>query len=381
MTKKLSGLLFLLSLLAVGVLVLCRGGYGPLRHAFMAKTDQAEKVEQAVSQQIPNLDFLRRMRVMLSYIGGNKEQNGVFIGDNTLMLDVQPAGQKIIDNNITSVIELSQRFERPSFLMLIPTACAIQQSKVPYNSVAPLYDQKSLIDEVYRRMAGNVTVINVYPTLFNHQKEYLYYRTSNAPTGLGGYYIYSVAASKLGQAKPRGIEQFDVEHIDHSYYGDLYNISPYRAVEPDRVSIYLFSGWQRSYIMNHYDKSGQVKRYYTIYPRYKEEISGSMEVILGGVSPVVDIEVSNSQYNKRLLVLGDKSMQSYLPFLLIHYNRITFVDTANVSPDLLSRIDPESYNQVLFAYSVDKFVGEDVLSAMSRFAAPVSVQKTTKKAT
>ena len=39
---------------------------------------------------------------------------------------------------------------------------------MPYDSIAPLYNQPQLIDDVYRRVSGHVTAINVYPTLFNH---------------------------------------------------------------------------------------------------------------------------------------------------------------------------------------------------------------------
>lgn len=369
MAKRLTGLLFALMLAAVPLWLLLSGGFQGLRDDL-----RKESVEKAFSDRFPGADALERLRIAMKYVGGSKEQNGVFIADDMLMLNMKPSGQDVIDSNITRVIELSLRFGKTSYLMLIPTSSAIQQSKVPYNSLAPSYDQRALIDAIYRRMAGNLSVIDVYPTLFNHQSEYIYYRTDNAPTGMGGYYIYTVAAKKLG-FQPRGIEQFDVEHIDYDYHGDLYNMAPYSAVTPDRVSTYVFSRSRRGYTMTHYDSIDMSRRYYTLYPEFRRQLGNSMEVVLGGVSPIVDIEVENSQYNKQLLIFGDHTMQSYLPFLLVHYSRVTFVETAQVTSELLTKINPKDYSQILFAYSVDRFVSGEQLAALGRFAVPAAVQK------
>lgn len=367
MAKKFAGLFFLLALTIAPLLAALSGGIGA---ALSGKTPS-----QALKACFPGADYLRAMRIAISYMGGSKEQNGVFITEEMLMLDVRPEGQDVIESNISSVIELASRFERPSYLMLIPTACAIQQSKVPYNNFTPVYDQRQLIDEVYRSMAGNLTVIDVYPTLFNHQNEYIYYHTDNSPTGLGGYYIYAAAAQKLGQANPRGIEQFDAEHIDHDYYGDLYQMSPYRKVKPDRVSTYIFASWGREYTVTHYDADGGIRRYFTLYPRFKQALGSSKDVILGGVSPMVRIDAENAGQNRSLLIFGDETMQSYLPFLLTHYSHVTFVETAQVTPELLRTVDPEDYSQILFAYSVNHFVGSEQMASMSRFAAPAAVPK------
>ena len=57
-------------------------------------------------------------------------------------------------------------------------------------------------------------------------------------------------------------------------------------------------------------------------------------------------------------------MQSYLPFLLVHYPKVTFVDTASISPSLLEQVDVSRYNQILFAYMADSFIDSDQLSIL-----------------
>lgn len=366
MLKQLWGVGILLMLLAVPVWMLNAGGYQPLKQALTAQENRAQHLEETVKSRMPGQRWLRNLQVEMAYWSGGKEQNDIFIGDNRLMRNVKPPeNADSLQNNTETVLKLAKEFERPSYLMLIPTACAVQQSEVPYNSVAPLYNQRALIDTIYQKMAGNVTAVDVYPTLFNHQSEYIYYRTDSSPSGMGGYYIYSALAPKLGISNVRGIEQFSVAHVDYSYLGDLYVLSPYHAVEADRVSTYQYSRSWHSYTMTHYDAQG-ARKYFTLYPEFKKELGDGMDIILGGTSPIVDIEMGNSLNNLRLLVLGDRSMQSYLPFLLNHYSRITFVDTAQITPEILENISLDRYSQVLFAYTVDQFMEQPQLETVAQ---------------
>ena len=371
--KKLAAICLVGLLFAAPLALLLNGGFRALSQS--SNPDPFDRVERTLARRLPGMNRLRRLRVSLSYAGGSKEQNGVFISsDGALMLDVQPADQKLATDNMLAMIDFAEEHQRPTYAMLIPTACAILQSKVPYAEVAPLYDQRQLIDDVYRRMAGRVTAIDVYPTLFNHQDDYIYYNTENNLTGLGGYYVYSTAAKRLGQVRVRGLEEFEVKHLDHAYYGDLYQLSPYREVKPDRVSAYSFSKFWRTYTVTKLDADGSSRRYYTLYPEYRAQLGGTMEVLLGGRAPITDIEIGSSDsannYNQRLLVFGDRSVLSYLPFLMVTYERVTVVDTSLATPELLAQVDVSQYNQVLFSYLVDSFAGADQLSMLERLPKP-----------
>ena len=195
--KKLTGTVFLRMLFAVPCLIAAGGGGRALLRAAGSIYAPLGKLETAMAEQFPAADRLRKLEVSFSYMGGQKEQNGVFISGDSLTLDVQPKSLSVINGNTLAMIDFADEHQIPSYVMLIPTACAVQQGKVPYDKVAPLYNQRQLIDDVYRRVSGHVTAIDVYPTLFNHQDEYIYYNTDNTITGLGGYYIYTAAAKNL----------------------------------------------------------------------------------------------------------------------------------------------------------------------------------------
>lgn len=353
MKDKIAGCIFLLILVSILTFLAVRLQSSLASDTTAFEMNSLQQADEMVAEQFPASNSLKLMQVALRYFGGNQQQNGVFICKDSLMLDVKPTDLTIANSNMQAIQKFVQKYERPSYLMLIPTASAIQQYKVP--SYAEIYDQKAFIDEAYRRMSGFVNSIDVYPTLFSHQDEYIYYRTDNTITGLGGYYVYSAASKKLGNWRVRGLEEFDVEHIDYDYHGDLYDRSPYRMINPDKVSAYIFSKYRRNYIVTHYDQAGP-RRYYSLYPYWKEELGGTMDVLLGGMSPVIDISITNSQQGSSLLIFGDRSIQSYLPFLLINYGHVTVVDTESVTADQLDSIHVKDYNQVLFAYSVDQFL-------------------------
>ena len=324
---------------------------------------------QVLDRQQESVTKLRQARFTLNYLGGNQEQNGIFLGsDGALMLNVQPQDQQIANRNLLGILDFLEDHQLPTYLMLIPTACAIRQSNVPYSDVAPLYDQRQLIDDIYRRASGQLTTIDVYPTLFRNQNEYLYYNTEHNLTGLGGYYVYSTAARRLGQARTRGIEEFSVHHLAEDYYGSLYLEAPYFNTTPDRVSTYTFSRFWRSYTMTKWDEDGP-RRYYTLYPQERQDLEGPMGVLFGGEAPITDILVESgdtaNNYNQNLLIFGDQSVFSYLPFLLASYERVTVVDTRLATQEQLSRLDTSQYGQVLCAYLVDQFLDQDQVSALA----------------
>ncbi|HIX66029.1 MAG TPA: hypothetical protein H9736_07240 [Candidatus Anaerotruncus excrementipullorum] len=324
--------------------------------------------DQVLEDRLSGATWLRQGRFALNGLGGNREQNGVFLGtDGALMLDVQPEDPQISNRNLLGILDFLEDHQRPTYLMLIPTACAIHQSKVPYSEVAPLYDQRQLIDSVYQRASGLVTTIDVYATLFRNQNEYLYYNTEHNLTGLGGYYVYVTAARRLGQSHPRGIEEFSVHHLAEDYYGSLYLRAPYANVTPDRVSAYSFSQFWRTYTMTKWDEEGP-RRYYTLYPQERQALEGPMEVLFGGEAPITDIQVksgdSANNYNQTLLIFGDQSVYSYLPFLLASYERVTVVDTRLATREQLSLLEVSQYSQVLFSYLADQFLNQDQTSLL-----------------
>ncbi|MFR9190296.1 MAG: DHHW family protein [Anaerotruncus massiliensis (ex Togo et al. 2019)] len=363
MSKKLSGVVFLAAVFAVPLFLLLRGGGRPLWDAVAGESGTFAKLEQAFAERFPSSDALRRLQVSLNYMGGGKEQNGVFISGDSLTLDVQPKSLSVINDNTLAMIDFADDYQIPSYVMLIPTACAVQQGKVPYDSIAPLYNQPQLIDDVYRRVSGHVTAINVYPTLFNHQDEYIYYNTDNTTTGLGGFYIYTAVAKSSAAAARSG---FSIEHIDYDYYGDLYAL-PYREVSPDRVSVYNYNPVPAQLHRHHYSADG------TSAATTPSTRNSKRARRRDGHPARQDFPGDRHRHRQSLLhqpAADFRPLGAELPAFLLIYEQVTFVDTATATPELLQSLRLGRYNQVLFAFSVDSYVSADQLSLLSELPAP-----------
>ncbi|HIT19600.1 MAG TPA: hypothetical protein IAB57_08355 [Candidatus Fimivivens faecavium] len=323
--------------------------------------DIAALADQAVTRRLLAVPGLRSIAPTVLLAGGMIEQNGVFITKEYLLEDIKPGPPEIMEENIAGIEAFLDSHNKPVYVMLIPTACAVKQDEIP--QLAPLYNQKEMIGGVYERFAGRANLVDVYSELFAARDQYIYYRTESNLTGLGGYYIYLTLASRLGfNARP--IDQFEVRHPVHDYYGDLYQRSNYKNVPADIITVYDYWKYDRQYQLTHI-RDGEAKCYYTLFPYHLAALGEPMDVLLGGEAQRIDITAA-SPYEESFLIFADKTALSYLPFLTVHYGRITVIDLSGLTEEMFGEIDPNQYDQVLFAYSADSFVNRPVSAAAGK---------------
>ena len=291
---------------------------------------------------------------------GTREYSGIFITDDYLIENISESDPAVTRSNIEGIKTFIGANSLPTAVMLIPTACAIKQQDIP--SGVTIFNQKQLINQVYESLSGSTSTVDAYSELFAAKDQYIYYRSETNLTGLGGYYVYSSLASRLGLGK-RSLDQFEVEHLSQDFYGELYERSVYKDIRPDIITLYRFTRYNREYMVTH-TKDGVSKNYYTLFPSHLAVLDDPNSVPLGGQGQRIDISVI-SPYEESLLVFADKTAFSYLPFLLIHYGSVTFIDLEYCTPDQLGEIDIENYDQVLFACSVDSFISKPVFSSAS----------------
>ena len=80
-------------------------------------------------------------------------------------------------------------------------------------------------------------------------------------------------------------------------------------------------------------------------------------MVFGGISPVMEITSAESLGERSsILIFGDESAKSWLPFLSSNFGKITFVELDLADEKLLSRISAADYDEILFAYSTSSFV-------------------------
>jgi len=331
------------------------GALRVVRQGWDHPTVFAEALEGFLQRNLPLREELRGGALRLRMLGGGAEQNGIFLVEDGLVPNlVATTDTTIHRSNTRRILSTIEEISPSSYFMLIPTSCAICQDKLP--SYAPLYPQRSFIESTYKQFYGSAVTVDAYNALLYSDNGYLYYRTEDNLTALGGYALYQALAPRLGfAAKP--LQQFMVSYDVHDYYGSLYARWGYGGVRPDIIATYrdVTSG-SASRVLS-WERYSQ-RTYGTLFPREAAAAGDGMEVILGGYAPRIDIETEGGR-NSSLLVLGDRTALSYLPFLAGHYQKITFLDFSLLTPSEIGAFDPDDYTQVLFAYSLDTYLNTE----------------------
>ena len=306
-----------------------------------------------LKQQLEEYITLRQLKVELKRFAGQQLQDGIFLTDDAMYENIAVPNDSITQSNINGMLEFVYRYYIPTYAVVVPTACAIKQDDIP--SSAPLFNQKTYIDSIYRDISGVITACDVYTALFAAMDEYTYYRTHPELTGLGGYYLYTLLSDKMS-GTARTLAQFEQNYLEHNFYGTLYSRIPYAQVQPDIISYYRMALFSREYSMVRYETDGTIKKYDDlIVPELLESGGDRMtDAILGGPAPMITIKV-DSPYRDKLLIFTDQTVKSYLPFLAAEYGEITIVDLSLIDEKQLKSLGVNRYNQILFTYSLDTF--------------------------
>ena len=355
--KILPGIILALALGSVGVWALITNtGSFPKFNRYYHLDDYLDDLETALSRSIPFSDNLSSLAIDLKMKGGAREFDNIFIGDDILVEDIGYPDEAKTEQNIQALTRFSENSRIPTYVMLIPTKCAIKQNEVP--QAAPLFNQKQFIEQSYNRLLGKATVVDVYPTLFSKLDQDLYYKTAPDLTALGGYYVYEVLAQRLDNT-PKPQEDFDIQYITHSYYGKTYQKSAYKDISPDIIALYRYQKNNRNYTVTHNEEYQYT--YNTLYPEQMMEVGeDDLSVLLGEDTGDITIR-SNLKNENTLLIVGDDSILPVIPFLAAHYSQIRFIDLEQMSAEEIEKIDCSDYQRMLISYSVDTFIHQDVV--------------------
>lgn len=300
---------------------------------------------------------------------GHKVQNGVYITDNMLIEEFAPADINAVNKNTESlhsfIDKLSDWYNElnysgnvvrrmPVFFMIAPTACEIKSAELPPYTY--MVDQKSLINDVYYQSdlqgAPLLNPIRAYDALFRASGEYIYHRTESTLTGLGGYYLYVDAANTM-RIEPKSIGRFNMTNYGYDYIGDLSDRVNSSHIKPDLVSVYSYADSDNEYRVIHYSPEGQ--RYYSgLYQEHMLEIASPNDVVLGGISPRIDI-VSSGDLNDSLLIVTDDIVKSYISFLAVHFKNITILDISTLDATIAQDVDVSRYGRILVSVSLDNY--------------------------
>lgn len=287
---------------------------------------------------------------------GKRESNGVYIGKDVLLENIQTPNQTYVDKNIQGIKSFADKYKSNIYFMLVPSASAIQPEKLP--PLAPTWDQQEYIINTYAKLPNGVTAIDAYTALKAHSDEYIYYRTDHHWTTKGAFYAYQEASKTMNLAK-REQNDFVIKKQTDDFYGTLASKSGMRVMKADSIETYDLSTKSTFSVTS----DNKTKDYDSIY--FKEFLGkkDKYSFFLGTNQPVVTIK-TDSKSDKKLLLFKDSYSHCFAPFFVEDYSEIVLMDMRYINTDIDNVIQVSDYSDVLFMYSMDVFTHQNQLSKL-----------------
>lgn len=308
--------------------------------------------------QLPSMlweeDFFSQARALIDKTIGIMRVNDVYISDEALIRVTPTPDTQTTEKNINILKNVASSVSIPVYTMVVPTANVILQNQLP--EYADIWDQNEYIDSLYTTLVSSSVVVPTYDTLFVNNNKYIFYRTSDSLTPLGGYYLYKNLSQKLG-FYPQDLDDFNVKYYATDYFGELFAETGYRDIEGDDVAFYRNAFYDRSVLMTVYDNNGNSATYNDTF--VKTTADDLSLCYPGGTFPVTNIENKSVEGNK-ILIISDKTAKSVVSFLVDNYELITIINPFSNTDNFDAMLDIDEYNQILFMFSVETFGQKDL---------------------
>lgn len=321
--------------------------------------DFMEKYETYLSDQFVGRSVWRNLKVALKRMGGEREENGVILGDDSQLFEQV---ESLNQDNLTETVTALQAFavshaDLNLNMMIVPDAVTVLEEKRPYLSTVP--DQNYMITQVKRQLGEEIGWIDVAETLSEHRAEKIYYQTDARWTSLGAYYAFGAAAQQLGITGDFASE-YAAYPVSTTFNGNLAARSGYCLGVREQMDIYVPKGKDNDVVVNYVDEQRKTT---SLYDSSYLDSSNPYGLFLGEDTSVVDVRTA-SESSRRILVVKDSFANSFVPFLAPHFREIVVVDPHYYSGTLEEIIAAYHISDVLFLYSGNGFFQDNSLSGV-----------------
>ncbi len=328
--------------------------------------------ERYIADQFALRDAWIGVRSAAELALGKRENNGVFVAaDASLIQAFSTPDTEDLQTKVEVINTFAAAFpDVKSYFMLIPNAVEILAEKLPRH--AQVEDQASHLQRVCAGLDDRVQVVDVYPALYDHRDEYLYYRTDHHWTTQAAYYGYRKLAQEMGEtALPK--ESFLVTPVTQEFYGTSQAKSGLRNLKPDAIELYI-PKVGRELRVSYLDVDEAASD--TPYSLGRLEGKDKYAVFLDGNHGLVKLS-SNENTEKRLLVLKDSYANALVPFLTSHFGEIYVVDLRYYDGDLPDLITQSGITDLLMLYNLDTFCTDSSVLALADYAEEAVAKRAT----
>lgn len=354
--NKLSALLFalLLAALFAAFLLLPKRGYSENENRYLTEKPNfsldallsgsyTADFESYVTDGFPFRDAWISLKSRLDLAVGRRDTGGVYVTRDGCLIEMfDSIDQAQYDRNLTYLRAAREALEGrlDSFrVLLVPTAAKVWQDRIaPYTADI---DQAQLLDQ-----ADGLLSLDCLQILSDHREEEIYYRTDHHWTSRGAYYVYEALMGT--EALPESA--FTIETLSEDFLGTTFSKAGI-WFEKDRIE-----AWQPDtvYTIEH-NLDGRLLD--SMYDRSFLDKKDKYSVFLGGNQALSVIRTDNPN-GRRLMLVKDSYANTFVQFLLPHYEEIHIVDLRSFALPLSAYIEEQQITDLLVLYNLKGFSQE-----------------------
>lgn len=228
--------------------------------------------------------------------------------------------------------------EIPVTLMAVPTAASVYKDRLPAHAVR--FDENSAFAEAKNMLPDGF--LDIRTALSKYETRDTFFRTDHHWSGYGAFCAFQDFAIHCG--KNNKVCTFRPKLLTEDFRGTLYS----KVLLPESGTDLMEAPEENPDAP--YTVTIGNKKYNTLFfPEYLSE-KDKYAVYFGGNHAQVDIESKNSASKESLLILKDSFANSFVPYLLDHFSKITMIDTRYYQGDLSALA--QRCDRVLLLYSI-----------------------------
>lgn len=318
----------------------------------------AKDFETYTTDQFMARDFWIGMKTMSDLSILKKDNGRVYFGKDFYLIDKdEPIDEKQLEKNMAYISSFINNINREKNIainiLLIPSKSQVMGGKLP--SYAPVVNEVELVEELKvklnLKLKPNLKVLDLISTLTNKNHEYIYYRTDHHWTSLGAFYGYEAYLKEKG-LKPLSKEDFTIRQVTDKFLGTSYRKANLYFGQADKIHNY------RPKIKLDYSLliNGQVEAN-DIYDESYLDKTDKYSYFFGGDKALIEITTSVKN-GKTIAIFKDSLANSFLPFLMNHYENILVIDTRYLNISMTNLINERDIDEILFLYNIQNLAQE-----------------------
>lgn len=321
--------------------------------------DFQDKVSNAFSDQFIVRDFMMGVSTAAKRIAGFKDSDGVYFAKDdyyiTKITDYD-LDKNVFIQNLMYVGYFAKKQKSEVYTMLVPSTGTIFKEKLP--SYAPFYDSSAMYNAA-NTLLEESDLIDVREILSQQASAtQLYFKTDHHWTLQGAYAAYSEYCFETGLQK-HSYGSFNPGKVSSDFYGTLYSKVLDFSAEPDELyAVSTEASDNVKVVCDGEEKKG-------IYDKEMLDKKDKYAYFFGGNYGRVDIETGSSSKLK-LLVIKDSFANSFVPFILDDYSKITMIDPRYYGESIIENASSGDYDHILILYEMSNFAQDNNLYKLTK---------------